>query len=98
MARRKQRKFSPQFMTDAVALVRTGGKTIAEVVKQFDLSETALRGWVKRAEVDAGLGPPHALTTAERAELIELRKRLKRAEMERDILKKATAFFAKESA
>ena len=98
MARRKQRKFSPQFRADAVALVSTGGKTIAEVVKPFDLSETALREWVKRAEVDAGKGQPHALTTAERAELIDLRKRLKRAEMERDILKKATAFFAKESA
>ena len=53
---------------------------------------------MKRAEADAGRGPPGALTTAERAELIELRKRLKRAEMERDILKKATAFFAKENA
>jgi transposase len=67
------------------------------VVKQFDLTETALREWVKRAEADAGNGPPGALTTAERAELIDLRRRLKRAEMERDILKKATAFFAKES-
>ena len=75
-----------------------GAKTIAEVTKEFDLTETALREWVKRAEADAGRGPPDALTTAERAELIELRKRLKRAEMERDILKKATAFFAKENA
>ena len=81
-----------------MALVSTGGKTIAEVVKPFDLSETALREWVKRAEVDAGKGQPHALTTAERAELIDLRKRLKRAEMERDIAKKATAFFANSSA
>jgi transposase-like protein len=78
--------------------VTTGAKTIAEVTEQFDLTETALRDWVKRAEADAGRGPPGALTTAERTELIELRKRLKRAEMERDILKKATAFFAKESA
>jgi transposase-like protein len=98
MARRKRRKFTAQFKADAVGLVTTGGKTIAEVTKEFDLTETALREWVKRAEADAGRGPPDALTTAERAELIELRKRLKRAEMERDILKKATAFFAKESA
>ena len=97
MARRKRRKFTAQFKSDAVRLV-TAGKTIAEVTEQFDLTETALRGWVKRAETDAGKGQPGALTTAERAELIELRKRLKRAEMERDILKKATAFFAKESA
>ena len=98
MTRRKRRKFTAEFKADAVRLVTTGSKTIAEVVKQFDLTETALREWVRRAEADAGRGPPDALTTAERAELIELRKRLKRAEMERDILKKAAAFFAKESA
>ena len=79
-------------------VVTTGGKTIAEVRDEFDLTETALREWIARAEADAGRGPPEALTTAERAELIDLRKRLKRAEMERDILKKATAFFAKENA
>jgi transposase-like protein len=98
MARRKRRKFTAQFKADAARLVTTGAKTIAEVTEEFDLTETALRGWVKRAEADAGKGAPGALTTAERTELIELRKRLKRAEMERDILKKATAFFAKESA
>jgi len=98
MTRRKRRKFTPEFKADAVCLVKTGGKTIAEVTEQFDLTETALREWVKRAEADAVQGPPDALTTAERAELVELRKRLKRVEMERDILKKATAFFAKESA
>ena len=98
MARRKRRKFSAEFKADAVRLVTTGGKTIADVTKQFDLTETALREWVKRAEADAGRGPSDALTTTERAELVDLRKRLKRAEMERDILKKATAFFAKESA
>lgn len=96
MASRKRRKFTAEFKADAVRLVTSGGKTIAEVTKQFDLTETALREWVKRAEIDAGKGPPDALTTAERAELIELRKRVKRAEMERDILKKATAFFAKD--
>ena len=98
MTRRKRRKYTAQFKADAVRLVTTGGKTIAEVTKQFDLTETSLRGWLKRAEADAGRGPPDALTTAERAELIELRKRMKRVEMERDILKKATAFFAKENA
>lgn len=97
MARRKRRKFTAQFKADAARLVMTGGKTISEVAKEFDLTESALREWVKRAEAEAGKGPAEALTTAERAELIELRKRLKRAEMERDILKKATAFFAKES-
>ncbi len=98
MARRKRRKFTPQFKADAVRLVRTGGKTIAAVTKEFDLTETALREWVRRAEADAAPSATGALTTAERVELLELRKRLKRAEMERDILKKATAFFARESA
>jgi len=99
MARRKRRKFTPQFKADAVRLVTTGAKTIAAVTEEFDLlTETALRAWVKRAEADEGKGTGETLTTAERAELIDLRKRLKRAEMERDILKKATAFFAKENA
>jgi len=97
MTNRKRRAFSKDFKADAVRLVQAGGKTIAEVTQQFDLTESALREWVKRAEADAGQGPPEALTTAERAELVELRKRLKRAEMERDILKKATAFFAREN-
>jgi transposase-like protein len=91
MARRKRRKFTAQFKADAVRLVTTGTKTIAAVTEQFDLTETALRAWVKRAEADEGKGTGETLTTAERSELIDLRKRLKRAEMERDILKKATA-------
>lgn len=84
----KTRLLGTEFKADAVRLVTSGSKTIAEVTAQFDLTETALREWVKRAEVDAGKGPADALTTVERAELIDLRKRLKRAEMERDILKR----------
>ena len=97
MTKRKRRKFTAEFKADAVRLCTTGGKSIAEVTKQFDLTETALREWVRRANIDAGKGPPGALTSEERVELSELRKRVKRLEMERDILKKATAFFAKES-
>ena len=98
MERRKRRKFTPEFKADAVRLVAGGGKSITEVCKQFDLNETSLRAWMKQADTDAGKGSSGALTTAERVELVELRRRVKRAEMERDILKKATAFFAKESA
>ncbi len=97
MTRRKRRQFTAKFKADAVQLVKSG-KTIAEVTKEFDLTETALRAWVKQVEADEAGGPGNALTTSERAELVELRKRVKRAEMERDILKKATAFFAKENA
>jgi transposase-like protein len=97
MKRRERRNFTEQFKADAVRLCTTGGKTIAEVREQFDLTGTALRRWVAQAAIDAGKGPEGALTTAERAELSELRRRIKRVEMERDILKKATALFAKES-
>jgi transposase len=63
----------------------------------LDLTETALRDWVKRADIDAGKGPPEALTTAEREEMARLRRENKRLTMERDILKAAATFFAKES-
>jgi transposase-like protein len=63
----------------------------------LDLTETALREWVKRADIDAGKGPPDALTTAEREEMARLRRELKRVTMERDILKAAATYFAKES-
>ena len=56
MARRKRRKFTPQFKADAVRLVTTGAKTIGAVTEEFDLTETALRAWVKRAEADEGKG------------------------------------------
>jgi transposase-like protein len=98
MARRKRRSFTPEFKADAVRLVTSGSKTITEVSQEFDILDSSLREWMKRAKVEAGSAPPETLTTSERAELVELRKRLKRAEMERDILKKATAFFARENA
>jgi transposase-like protein len=97
MARRKRRKFTAAFKADAVQLVRNSGKSVGQVAKELDLTETALREWVHRQEIEEGNGPPGALTAAERAELAELRRKVKRLEMEREILKKATAFFAKES-
>ena len=57
MARRERRTFDAKFKADAVRLVRAGGKTIAEVTKEFDLTETAPREWVRRAQADAGQGP-----------------------------------------
>ena len=95
--RRARRAFSPEFKAEAVRLCKVGDRTIRQVAEDLDLTETALREWVKRADVDAGQGSAEALTTDERDELRELRKRVKRLEMEREILKKATAFFAKEN-
>jgi transposase-like protein len=96
-ARRKRRAFTPEFKVEAVRLCKVGDRSIAQVAKDLDLTETALREWVKRADADVGQGPAGALTTVERDELRELRKRVKRLEMEREILKKAAAFFAKEN-
>jgi len=97
MTKRKRRRFTADFKADAVKLVRTGGRSIGQVAKDLDLTETALREWVRRAEIEAGEGPPGALTQAEREELVKLRRENKRLQMEREILKKAAAFFAKES-
>ena len=65
--------------------------------RDLDLTATAVRHWVKQAGVDAGGGGAGALTTAERAELVALRREARQLRMEREILKKAAAFFAKES-
>ena len=97
MARRKRRKFTAEFKADAVKLCAAGDRSIGQVANDLDLTETALRAWVRQAEIDGGKGEPDALTTAERNELAELRRRVKRLEMEREILKKAAAFFAKET-
>ncbi len=95
--RRKRRAFTPEFKAGAVRLCKVGDRTVTQVAGDLDLTETALREWVKRADIDAGNGPPGALTSDERAELAQLRRDNKRLQMEREILKKAAAFFAKES-
>jgi len=84
---RKRRSFSAEFKAEAVGLCRVGDRSIKQVAKDLDLTETALREWVRRAGVDAGEGPPGPLTTVEREELSRLRKQVKRLEMEREILK-----------
>lgn len=95
--RRARRAFTPEFKAEAVRLCRVGDRTIGQVAKDLDLTETSLREWVQRADVDAGKGPPEALTSVEREELTRLRRENKRLQMERDILKAAATFFAKES-
>ena len=98
MARRKRRTFTPEYKAEAVRLVQVGDRSVGEVAKALDLPETALRSWTKLAAIDAGKGPPGALTTAEREELVRLRRENKRLEMEREILKKAAAFVCHERA
>ena len=96
MAKRKRRAFTDEFKTQTVRLVRDSGKSIGTVARELDLTESALRAWVRQAAIDAGPGRGGALTTAEREELGHLRREVRTLRMERDILKKATAFFAKE--
>jgi len=97
---RKRRSFTAEYKANAVRLAREGakiGKSAGVIAKELDLTETSLRAWIKQADIDAGRGPEGALTTDERAELAALRKEVRVVTMERDFLKKAAAFFAKES-
>jgi transposase len=94
--RRPRRKFSEEFKQQAVRLVLDEGKSVTAVARELDLVASALGHWVKQAQADRSQGRA-GLTTAEREELVRLRKALRIAEEERDILKKATAFFAKQS-
>ena len=97
MAKRKRRAFTAGFKADAVKHVREGGRTIPQVARDLDLTETALRKCVKQAVIDAGQGPSDAQTSAERAKLTQLRRDVKRLEMEWAIPRNATACFVRES-
>ncbi|MDI1450815.1 IS3 family transposase [Polyangium sp. 6x1] len=92
MAKRKRRSFSAEFKAEAVRLCQVGDRSITKVAQDLDLTETALREWLRAAEVSVGETPPEALTSAERDELVRLRREVKRLQMEREILKKAAAF------
>src|SRR5579859_591012 len=94
----KRRRFSKEFKDEAIKLVLEQGKTIGQAAVDLGIWQSSLRKWVEQEQADRGNGKPGALTTAERAELVELRKKVRVLEMERSILKKATAFFAKENA
>ena len=95
MARRERRRFSDEYKAEVVALVHSSGKTIPEVSRDLDLTETAVRDWVQRAEVDGGRRD--GVTSTERAELARLRRENRVLREERVILRKAAAFFAKET-
>ena len=98
MERRTRRTFSPEFRAEAVKVAKESGKTIKEQAGELGLSESALRKWVTQSEVDSGPGLVGALTTAEREELSKLRRENRTLKMERELLKKWAAFFAKETA
>lgn len=95
MGRRKRRKFTPEYKAEVVKLVRASGKSIGQVSSELELTETAVRAWVKRAEIDEKQDPNGPLTSEERGEVTRLRRELRTVTMERDFLRKAAAFFAR---
>ncbi len=95
--RRPRRQFTDEFKASAVRLVLEEGKTVGAAAHDLDLTETALREWVKRAQADRTKGRT-GLTAAEREELARLRKENRQLRLEREILKNAAAFFASEPA
>ncbi len=94
--RRLRRKFTDEFKAGVVRLVLDEGKTAGAVARELDLTDSAVRAWVSQAQADRTKGKT-GLTTAEREELARLRKENRELKLERDILKKAAAFFAKEN-
>lgn len=93
---RPRRSFTAQFKAEIVELCQRGDRTVGQVSQDFDLTETAVRDWVKQAELDSG-ARTDGLTSDERDELAQLRRENRRLREDVDILKRATAFFAKET-
>ena len=93
MSRRRRVRYSPEFKVEAIRLMRTTKASLAQLARELGVSEPTLRSWW------AATRPPTAdpLTVDERTELAQLRREVRQLREERDILKKATAFFAKQS-
>jgi transposase len=90
------KKYPPEFKADVARVARRGDRPLAEVAADFDVSLESVRRWKRQAERDDGL--KDGLTTAEQSELVQLRRRARRLEQENEILRRATAYFAKDAA
>jgi transposase len=95
MPRRERRSFTPEFKERTVELIESSGRSIRDVCRELDLTESAVRRWVEQAEIDRGR--KEGVTSAEREELERLRRENRILKEEREILKKAAAFFASET-
>ena len=93
--RNPQKPYPGEFKREAVELLRSSGRPLAQTARELGVSTESLRLWRKQAEIDAG--ERDGLSSDERAELRELRREVRVLRQERDLLKKAAAFFAKES-
>ena len=94
-AKRTRRRFSDEFKRDAVEIVRTSGKSIAEVARELGIYDSTLGSWVKQDQVNRG--ERQGVSSDEQQELSELRRENARLRMERELLKRAVAFWVKES-
>jgi transposase len=94
--RRQRRQFSDEYKAQVVTMCEQPGKTVGAVSQELGLTPSAVGAWVRQAAVDRQGGKSGLLTTEERQELSALRKEVRQLRQEREILKKATAFFARE--
>ena len=92
---KERRSFTREYKAEVVKLARTSGKSAGLIAGELGLTETSVRAWIKRAEIDEKKDPQGPLTSEERAENTRLRRELKTMTMERDFLRKAAAFFAR---
>ncbi|MEW2426256.1 transposase [Streptomyces nigra] len=95
MGSKYTKRYTEEFKRDAIALVDSSGKTVTAVARELGISSESLRGWYRRAKADRGEGAPGELTSAEREELRRLRRENREQQQTIEILKKATAFFAR---
>lgn len=93
MARRRHRTYPPEFRTEALRVLQDSPASLARIARDLGVSPATLRNWAAAARPQAAV----PLTDDERSELLRLRRETQQLRMERDILKKATAFFAKQS-
>ena len=95
--RRERRTFNDEYKQQVLELVRAGDKSISQICRDLDLTESSVRKWIKTDQNTNGIMTQNSLSEADQQELERLRTENKRLKMEREILKKATAFFAKET-
>ncbi len=94
---RKRRQFSEEFKAAAVRLVLDEDKSVTATAKELDLAGSVLSRWVEQARADRGTSVRGTMTTEDKEELSRLRRENRELRLEREILKKAAAFFVKES-
>ena len=94
-AKRSRRKFSDEFKRDAVEIVRSSDRSITEVARELGIYDSSLGDWVRQDRIDRG--ERQGLSSDEQTELVELRRENSRLRMERELLKRAVAFWVKES-